>query len=182
MRSNLRTPHAELAQAAGIERRLAQQMTYCLPQSRPTGGLSRRLDGSGAGYLKIVDTELVAAYVSQESPLELTVSFGIFAGREASRDDVDRLGEALLALVSGFSLFAGRRYELARGAAEVAAYEVKIGFPTFIVPTGSAEHEALLEKLLETVGLWARDCAASPPAEGEDLASRILRGSATEDY
>jgi len=157
-------------------------MTYGLPQARPTGGLSRRLDGSGAGYLKIVDTELVAAYVSQESPLELTVSFGIFAGREASRDDVDRLGEALLALVSGFSLFAGRRYELARGAAEVANYEVKIRFPTFILPTGSAEHEALLEKLLETVGLWARDCAASPPAEGEDLASRILRGSATEDY
>jgi len=129
-----------------------------------------------------VDTELVAAYVSQESPLELTVNFGIFAGREASRDDVDRLGEALLALVSGFSLFAGRRYDLARGAAEVANYEVKIRFPTFILPTGSAEHEALLEKLLETLGLWARDRAASPPAEGEDLASRILRGSATEDW
>ena len=129
-----------------------------------------------------MDTEPVAAYVSQESPLELTVNFGIFAGREAFRDDVDRLGEALLALVSGVTLFAGRRYEFAPGAAEVAAYEVEIGFPTFILPTEPAEHEALVDKLLETVGLWARDCAASPPAEGEDLASRILRGSATEDW
>jgi hypothetical protein len=129
-----------------------------------------------------VDTEPVAAYVSQESPLELTVNFGIFAGREAFRDDVDRLGEALLALVSGVTLFAGRRYEFAPGAAEVAAYEVEIRFPTFILPTETAEHEALVDKLLETVGLWARDCAASPPAEGEDLASRILRGSATEDW
>jgi hypothetical protein len=129
-----------------------------------------------------VDTEPVAAYVSQESPLELTVNFGIFAGREAFRDDVDRLGEALLALVSGVTLFAGRRYEFAPGAAEVAAYEVEIRFPTFILPTEPAEHEALVDKLLETVGLWARDCAASPPAEGEDLASRILRGSATEDW
>ncbi len=126
-------------------------------------------------------TEPIAAYVSQESPLELTVNFGSFVGREAFRDDVDRLGEALLALVSGVTLFAGRRYEFARGAAEVAAYEVEIRFPTFILPTKPAEHEALVDKLLETVSLWARDCAARPLAEGEDLASRILRGSATED-
>ncbi len=128
-----------------------------------------------------MDTEPVAAYVSQESPLELTVNFGIFAGRKASRDDVDQLGKALLALVSGVTLFAGRRYEFAPGAAEVAAYEVEIRFPPFILPIEPAEHEALVDKLLETVSLWARDCAASPPAEGEDLASRILRGSATED-
>jgi hypothetical protein len=125
--------------------------------------------------------EPFAAYVSQESPLELTANFGIFAGREASRDDVDKLGEALLALVSGVTIFAGRRYEFASGAAEVAAYEVTIRFPTFILPEEPAEHAALVDKLLETVGLWARDCAASPPAEGEDLVSRILRGSATED-
>jgi hypothetical protein len=122
-----------------------------------------------------------AAYISQESPLKLTVSFGIFAGREAAREDVDKLGEALLALVSGVSLFAGRRYEFAAGAAEVAAYEIEIQFPTYILPTDPTEHEALVAKLLETVGLWARNCAASPPVEAEDLASRLLRGSATED-
>ena len=128
-----------------------------------------------------MDTEGFAAYVSQESPLELTVSFGILAGREASRADVDSLGEALLALVSGVTLFAGRRYEFSRGAAEVAAYEVKIQFPASLLPTEPAEVGALIEKLLAAVDHWARDCAASPPAEGEDLASRILRGSATED-
>jgi hypothetical protein len=127
-----------------------------------------------------VDAEPAAAYVSQESPLELTVNLGIFAGREASRDDIDKLGKALLALVSGVTLFAGRRYEFALGAAEVAAYEVKIRFPTFILPPEPAAHEALVDKFLETVSLWARDCAASPPAEGEDLAARILRGSATK--
>jgi hypothetical protein len=121
-----------------------------------------------------------AAYVSQESPLKLAVSFGIFAGREAAREDVDKMGEALLALVSAVSLFAGRRYEFAPGAAEVAAYEVEIQFPTYILPTDPAEHEVLVAKLLETASSWARDCAATPPAEGEDLASRLLRGSATD--
>ena len=129
----------------------------------------------------VVDTEPFAAYVSQELPLELTANFGIFAGRNASRDDVDKLGEALLALVSGVTLFAGRRYEFAAGAAEVAAYEVKIRFPPFVLPTEPAEQEALVDKLLAAVDQWARDCAANPPAEGEDLTSRILRGSATED-
>ncbi len=126
-------------------------------------------------------TEPIAAYVSQELPLELTVNFGSFVGREAFREDVDRLGEALLALVPGVTLYAGRRYEFARGAAEVAAYEVEIGFPTLILPTRPAEHQALVDRLLEAVGLWVRDCAARPPEEGEDLASRILRGSATQD-
>ena len=126
-----------------------------------------------------MDTEPIAAYVSQESPLELTVNFGIIAG-EPSRQDVDRLGEALLALVSGVTLFSGWRYEFASGAAEVGAYEVEIRFPPFILPTEAAEHKALVDQLLETASLWARACAANPPAEGEDLASRLLRDPPTE--
>ena len=129
----------------------------------------------------LVNSEPFPVYISQESPLELTVNFGLFAGRETSRGDVDKLGEALLPLVSGVTLFAGRRYEFSRGAAEVAAYEVKIQFPASLLPTEPAELGALIEKLLAAVDHWARDCAASPPAEGEDLAARILRGSATDD-
>ena len=126
-----------------------------------------------------MDTEPIAAYVSQESPLELTVNFGIIAG-EPSRQDVDRLGEALLALVSEVTLFSGWRYEFAARAAEVAAYEVEIRFPSSIVPAEAAKQEALVDQLVETASLWARDCAARPPAEGEDLASRIVRGPSTE--
>jgi hypothetical protein len=124
---------------------------------------------------RLVNVDPIAAYVSNESPLELTVNFGIFAGRETSRADIDRLGEMLLALVSGATLFSGRRYEFAQDAAESAAYEVKIQFPPFILPTEKGELEPLVEMLLETVRRWARDCAATPPAEGEDLAARIAR-------
>jgi hypothetical protein len=128
-----------------------------------------------------MDTEPTIARVSQESPLELTVDFGLFAGRDASHDDIGRLGEALLGLVSGVTLFVGRRYEFAHEAAEVAAYQVEIRFPTYILPTEPAEHDALVGKLLEAASTWAHECAATPPAEGEDLAARLLRGSATED-
>jgi hypothetical protein len=127
-----------------------------------------------------MDIEPTTARISQESPLELTVDFGLFAGREASHEDLDKLGEALLAHVSGVTLFAGRRHEFSHGAAEVAGYEVEIRFPTYILPTDPAEHDSLVQKLLETATQWAHDSAARPPAEGEDLAARLLRGSATE--
>jgi hypothetical protein len=122
-----------------------------------------------------VDVDPLAVFVSRESPFELTVNFGVFTGRETSRADMDRLGEMLLALVSGVTLFAGHRYEFAQGTAEVTAHEVKVEFPPFILPTEKAELEPLVEMLLETVRRWARDCAATPPANGEDLAARIAR-------
>ena len=126
-----------------------------------------------------MDFEPVAAYVSHDSPLQLTVNFGIVAGRDASRADIDRLGEMLLALVSGVTLFAGHRYEFAQGAAELVANEVTIQFPPYILPTEEAELEPLVDTLLETLRRWALDCAATPPAEGEGLAARIARAAAT---
>lgn len=128
-----------------------------------------------------MDDKPIAVNISRESPLELTVNFGIIARRETSRGDIDKLGEMLLALVSGVTLFAGHRYEFAHRAAESMAYEVKIEFPPFLLPEEKAELEPLVDKLLETVRQWASDCAATPPAEGEDLATRIARGPSTED-
>ena len=128
-----------------------------------------------------MDVEPFEVSVSHESPLELTVNFGISAGKETARSEIDKLGEMLLVLVSGVTLFAGHRYEFAQGAAESAAYEVKIEFPPFILPTEKAELEPLVEKLLETARHWALDCVATPPAEGESLAARIARGPLTEE-
>jgi hypothetical protein len=128
-----------------------------------------------------VDVEPIAVNVSGDSPLEITVNFGILARRETSPSEIDRLGEMLLELVSGVTLFAGHRYEFSQGAAESTAYEVKINFPPFILPTEKAKLDPLVDKLLERVDLWAHESAARSPAEGEDLAARIARGPATED-
>jgi hypothetical protein len=128
-----------------------------------------------------MDVEPIAVSVSRDSPLELTVNFGIFARRETSPSEIDKLGELLLELVSGVTLFAGHRYEFSQGAAESTAYEVKIDFPPFILPTEKDELEPLVGKLLETVDLWAHETVARPPAEGEDLAARIARGATDED-
>jgi hypothetical protein len=127
-----------------------------------------------------VDAEPLAAYVSQESPLELTANLGIVAGRDASREEIDKLGEALLRHVSAVTLYAGSRYEFTPHDAEVASREVTVRFPEYVLSPDAADYEATVAKLLETLSRWARECAASPPPGGEDLAERILRESATE--
>ena len=126
--------------------------------------------------------EPIAAHISQAFPTGVTINFGVVAGREASRNEIDSLGEALLAVVPGVTLVAGRRYEFAAGGAEVAAYEVEIRFPPYTLPAEPLEHEALVDKVLAAATLWARECAARPAPEGEDLASRIIRGSAAEAW
>jgi hypothetical protein len=130
---------------------------------------------------KLVDAEPIVVKVSRDSPLELTVNFGIFAKRETSPSEIDKLGEMLLELVSAVTLFAGHRYEFSQGAPESTAYEVKVDFPPFVLPTEQPELEPLVDRLLERVALWAHESAARPPAEGEDLAARIARGQAAED-
>ena len=130
-----------------------------------------------------MDVDPIAVKVSRESPLELTVNFGIFARRETSPSEIEKLGEMLLELVSGVTLFAGHRYEFSQGAPESTAYEVKIEFPPFVLPSEQPELEPLVDKLVERVGRSGHTRPQRGPrsAEGEDLAARIARGPATED-
>lgn len=121
-----------------------------------------------------------AAVVHSEHRVEIVVNFGILAAREASRDEVDRLAETLLPIVHAVTVFAGRRYEFATGSAEVAGYEVCVWFQPHTLPDDDAQRGALLERVLAEVDAWARASAARPPAYGDDLASRIIRGPSNQ--
>jgi hypothetical protein len=110
--------------------------------------------------------------------VELVVNFGILAAREVSRAEVDTLADVLLQIVGSATIFAGHRYEFATGAADVAGSEIRIWFPPHTLPKAEAERDALLARVLAEVDRWARMSAVHPPAEGDDLVSRIIRGSA----
>ena len=120
-------------------------------------------------------TEPIAAYVARESPLEIVVNFGLFAGRELTREDVDSLAETLTRDAHAATFFVGRRYEIAVDSAEVSSYEVRIELPWFVLPEDATERAAAVTAVLQTVDLWARSRAATPPAGPEDLLSRIVR-------
>jgi hypothetical protein len=125
-------------------------------------------------------TEVQPAFVSREAPLEITVNFGVLAGRDVERREIETLAEQLAPLVSGVTVIAGHRYEFAVGAAEVSASEVIARFEDFLLPMDRAEREALVDELVATINQWARTAAASPPAAGEDLAARIARETANQ--
>jgi hypothetical protein len=120
------------------------------------------------------------AFVSREVPLEITANFGVFAGRDADRKEIEMLAQQLTRFVSGVTVFAGRRYEFAVGTAEVSTCEVAARFDDFLLPTDGDERKALIDELLSVVNQWARSAAATAPAAGEDLASRIARETANE--
>ena len=118
-----------------------------------------------------------AAYLVSGTEVEIVANFGVLAARDPTRDEIDTLADALLRIVPSFTVFNGRRYEFATGAAEVAGSEVRVSFPPHTLPGDRSEREALIARVLEEVDGWARASAASPPSEGEDLASRIIRGT-----
>jgi hypothetical protein len=82
--------------------------------------------------------------------VELVVNFGLFAGREATPAEIDRLAEALLPDVEPLEIVCEQRYEFDRER-EAKIYQVRIGV------TDDGE---LRESLLETVEEWVRDCIA----------------------
>ena len=127
-----------------------------------------------------MDVEVQAAFVSREAPLEIIANFGVIAGRDASREEIEALAEQVTPLVSGMTVIAGHRYEFAVDAAEVSACEVRARFDDLLLPTDRAERETLVGLLVAEIDQWARNAAATAPAAGEDLASRIARETASE--
>jgi hypothetical protein len=83
--------------------------------------------------------------------IEVRVNFGMFAGREATPAEIDRLAEWLLDEVREVSIVSEERHEIdAHG--EAAIHQVRIEV--------AAGDSGLAERILERVDHWARLCVA----------------------
>jgi hypothetical protein len=107
------------------------------------------------------------AFVVQrhESPaIEVRVNFGIFAGRDATTAEIDRLAEWLLDEVGEVSIISEERHEIdAHGEASV--HQVRIEVDTSRVNGNRAEVE---QRILERAEYWARLCVAERHSEITD--------------
>jgi hypothetical protein len=93
--------------------------------------------------------------------LEVRVNFGIFAGREATPAEIDRLAEWLLDEVGAVSIVSEDRHEIdAHG--EASLHQVRIEVPGDGL---TEEHE---QRILERVEHWTRLCVAERHAEITD--------------
>jgi hypothetical protein len=107
-----------------------------------------------------MNTEPVIAFRELESHppgLEIRVNFGIFAGREVSRREVERLGEVLMPMLEGVSISSEHRYELG-GHSTVALHQVRIEVGPEALPTDEGDIERLRARIAEVTGDWLESC------------------------
>jgi predicted polyphosphate/ATP-dependent NAD kinase len=113
-----------------------------------------------------MDDPTMAFVVQQhETPaIEVRVNFGVFAGREATAAEIDRLAEWLLDEVGEVSIISEERHEIDTHG-EASVHQVRIEIDADRVNGNRAEVE---QKILERAEHWARLCVAERHAEVTD--------------
>jgi len=106
--------------------------------------------------------ELAMAFTVQghDPPaIEIRVNFGVFAGREATPAEIDRLAEWLLDEVGEVSIISEERHEI-DAHVEASVHQVRIEVASDLVPAEGPERQALEGRILERAEYWARACVA----------------------
>ena len=91
--------------------------------------------------------------------IEIRVNFGVFAGREATPAEIDRLAEWLLDEVGEVSIISEERHEI-DAHVEASVHQVRIEVAPDRVPDEGAERATVQERILERAEHWARTCVA----------------------
>ena len=99
--------------------------------------------------------------------IEVRVNFGIFAGREATPAEIDRLADWLLDEVGDVSIISEERHEI-DAHVEASVHQVRIEVSADDVPADPAARAAIEERILERAEHWARQCVADRHAEVAD--------------
>src|SRR5437667_10491207 len=106
------------------------------------------------------EPRIAFAVRTQESPaIEIRVNFGVFAGREATPAEIDRLAEWLLDEVGEVSIISEERHEI-DAHVEASVHQVRIEVATDDVPAGGGDRHAIEERILERAEHWARLCVS----------------------
>lgn len=116
------------------------------------------------------DTQPAVAFVVERQeppPLEIRVNFGVFAGREATAAEIDRLAEWLLDEVGEISIISEERHEI-DARVEASVHQVRIEVAPDRLPADAAERSTLVARVLERAEHWARLCVSERRAEIAD--------------
>src|SRR5881275_1876754 len=105
-----------------------------------------------------MDPSMAFSVHRREPPaIEVRVNFGVYAGREATAAEIDRLAEWLLDEVGEVSIISEERHEI-DAQVEASLHQVRIEVGSDRVPAADAERRAIEERILERAEHWARVC------------------------
>ena len=108
-----------------------------------------------------------AVHRHEPPAIEVRVNFGVFAGREATPAEIDRLAEWLLDEVGDVSIISEERHEI-DAHVEASVHQVRIEVAAEDVPGDEAARAAIEERILERAEHWARQCVSERHAEIAD--------------
>src|SRR5205823_11051131 len=99
------------------------------------------------------DPEPVITYESRPAPaMQFAVNFGVFAGREVTRLELNRLAQALLELVPAATILSEQRFEL-DARSEALLHQVRVEIAQDALPA-TADVEALRGRLASLLTDW----------------------------
>jgi hypothetical protein len=87
--------------------------------------------------------------VEGDADLQIVANFGIFAGREATPAEVERLAHGLLEDLESVEIICEQRYEFNREV-EATVYRIRLE-----IPPGNRSRVAGLREIVDA---WAQDC------------------------
>jgi len=100
-----------------------------------------------------VDDAIAIVQPSDDGALQVSVNFGIIAGRTATPAELEELGRRLVAETGEVSVIAEERFELSRHS-EAELHQVRIELD------GAPLDDELRVRVVATAERWARSCAA----------------------
>lgn len=109
-----------------------------------------------------------AVHEHEPPALEVRVNFGIYAGREATRAEIDDLAATLLGQVGAVSIVSEDRHEI-DGHSEAAVHQVRIEIAQESLPTERDQLQELGVRVVVAAEQWAEACIASRHAEVSEL-------------
>ena len=109
-----------------------------------------------------------AVYHQDPPAIEVRVNFGVFAGREATPAEIDRLAAWLLDEVGEVSIISEKRHEI-DSTVEASVHQVRIEVASGRIPGAGPEREKLERRILERAEHWARLCVAERHADVAEL-------------
>jgi hypothetical protein len=128
----------------------------------------KRISGATLPVERVMDPTMAFAVHRHEAPaIEVRVNFGIFAGREATAAEIDRLAEWLLDEVGEVSIISEERHEI-DSHVEASVHQVRIEVSSDRVPGDPGGRSAIEERILERAEHWTRVCVAERHAEVAD--------------
>jgi hypothetical protein len=89
--------------------------------------------------------------------IQIRVNFGVFAGRQATPAEIDRLAERLLGALDSVTVVAEEWHEMGRGAVSTV-HQIRVDVGREQLPEDGAGRAELAQFLLARAEAWAHEC------------------------